>query len=290
LVERHEPQVLQAERDPAAVADGRVQGQALLEQGAGPRKVVLVVGQEPRPIERPSPHGGVHARSLRRSEGEQALQPRPPLGAVAPDLPEPPQLTGEAQPGGHVVLAGPRQGRPEVVVLAVQPLQPRGLVRPRQFRLRPFGEGRAPGEVPPLQRGGLPRGAEALQGVLPDRLQHPVSGLAVRLRRRGQQAGVHPRGAAQAVGGVGDARGQEAVPLLPATARHLGAGRQQPVTDAGVQRVEHPHWYQEGQRRLRVLQRTVSRRRRGSASRREAVRALQRHHERVGNQRRDFLD
>jgi putative transposase len=54
--------------------------------------------------------------------------------------------------------------------------------------------------------------------------------------------------------------------------------------------VAHPHQYREGQRRLRVVQRTVARRKKGGASRREAVRVLQRHHEHVANQRRDFLN
>lgn len=83
----------------------------------------------------------------------------------------------------------------------------------------------------------------------------------------------------------------EAIPL-PATGRGVGidVGLHHLIATSDGETVDHPRWYQEGQRRLRVLQRTVSRRKRGSASRRAAVRALQRHHERGANGRADFLD
>jgi putative transposase len=78
---------------------------------------------------------------------------------------------------------------------------------------------------------------------------------------------------------------------LPATGQAVGidVGLHHLLATSDGQTVEHPHHYREGQRRLRVLQRTVARRTKGGASRREAVRRLQRHHERVANQRRDFL-
>ena len=79
---------------------------------------------------------------------------------------------------------------------------------------------------------------------------------------------------------------------LPATGRAVGVdvGLHHLLATSDGRYVEHPHHYREGQRRLRVLQRTVARRKKGTASRREAVRRLQRHHERVANQRRDFLN
>jgi transposase len=54
--------------------------------------------------------------------------------------------------------------------------------------------------------------------------------------------------------------------------------------------VGNPRWYRAGQRRLRVLQRRVSRRKKGSKNRRKAVLQLQRHHAKIANQRKDFLN
>jgi putative transposase len=54
--------------------------------------------------------------------------------------------------------------------------------------------------------------------------------------------------------------------------------------------VDNPQWYREAQSKLRVLQRTVSRRRLGGANRRTSVLALQRQHEAISNRRKDFLN
>jgi putative transposase len=83
----------------------------------------------------------------------------------------------------------------------------------------------------------------------------------------------------------------EAQPLPP-TGQAVGVdvGLHHLLATSDGRTVAHPHHYREGQRRLRVLQRTVARRKKGGVSRREAVRRLQRHHERVANQRRDFLN
>jgi putative transposase len=83
----------------------------------------------------------------------------------------------------------------------------------------------------------------------------------------------------------------EAQPLPP-TGQVVGVdvGLHHLLATSDGRTVAHPHHYREGQRRLRVLQRTVARREKGGASRREAVRHLQRHHEHVTNQRRDFLN
>lgn len=53
--------------------------------------------------------------------------------------------------------------------------------------------------------------------------------------------------------------------------------------------VNNPRWYQIEQAKLRVLQRTVSRREKGSRRRQKAVKAVQRQHEQIVNQRRDYL-
>ena len=53
--------------------------------------------------------------------------------------------------------------------------------------------------------------------------------------------------------------------------------------------IPNPRWYKSAQRRLRRAQRKVARRVKGSNGRRKAVRELQRVHERVANQRADFV-
>lgn len=54
--------------------------------------------------------------------------------------------------------------------------------------------------------------------------------------------------------------------------------------------VDNPRWYRNAQAKLRILQRTVSRRKKGGSNRRKAVHALQVHHEHIANQRKDFLN
>lgn len=54
--------------------------------------------------------------------------------------------------------------------------------------------------------------------------------------------------------------------------------------------VENPRWYRAGQKDLRRVQRSVSRKRKGGRNRRKTVLQLQRHHERVKNRRQDFLN
>jgi putative transposase len=54
--------------------------------------------------------------------------------------------------------------------------------------------------------------------------------------------------------------------------------------------VENPRWYRTSQRKLRVLQRAVARKRKDGANRRKAVSVLSRFAERVANQRKDFLN
>ena len=78
---------------------------------------------------------------------------------------------------------------------------------------------------------------------------------------------------------------------LPATGVDVGidVGLTSLITTSEGEHVEHPAWYRRAQKRLRVSQRRVSRRKKGGANRRKAVLALQREHERIANQRRDFL-
>lgn len=82
----------------------------------------------------------------------------------------------------------------------------------------------------------------------------------------------------------------EAQPLPP-TGLEVGVdvGIASLLTTSDGEHVENPKWYRTEQAKLRVLQRRVSRRKKGSANRRKAVRALQRQHDHIANRRADFL-
>ncbi|MGB9754695.1 RNA-guided endonuclease InsQ/TnpB family protein [Roseiflexus castenholzii] len=82
----------------------------------------------------------------------------------------------------------------------------------------------------------------------------------------------------------------EATPL-PATGREIGVdvGIASLITTSEGAKEPHPGWYRAAQRTLCVRQRRVARRKKGSASRRKAVLALQRQHERIANARKDHL-
>lgn len=79
---------------------------------------------------------------------------------------------------------------------------------------------------------------------------------------------------------------------LPPTGKEIGidVGIASLLTTSDGEKIENPRWYQNQQRKLRVLQRRVSRRKLGSYNRRKAVLALQRQHEHIANSRKDFLD
>jgi putative transposase len=78
---------------------------------------------------------------------------------------------------------------------------------------------------------------------------------------------------------------------LPATGQEIGVdvGIHHLLATSHGEIIENPHWYRNSQSQLRILQRTVSRRAKGGANRRKAVRQLQHQHERVANQRKDYL-
>ncbi len=82
----------------------------------------------------------------------------------------------------------------------------------------------------------------------------------------------------------------EAQPLPP-TGNEVGidVGIASLLTTSDGEHVENPKWYRAEQVKLRVLQRRVSRRKKGSVNRRKAVRALQRQHDHIANRRADFL-
>jgi putative transposase len=62
------------------------------------------------------------------------------------------------------------------------------------------------------------------------------------------------------------------------------------ITTSDGEKTNHPRFYRAAQRQLRVAQRRVARRKKGGKNRRKAVVMLQRQHERIANQRKDYLN
>lgn len=62
------------------------------------------------------------------------------------------------------------------------------------------------------------------------------------------------------------------------------------LTTSDGDKQDNPRWYRAEQRKLRILCRRVSRRKRGGANRRKAVLQLQRQHARIANRRKDYLN
>ena len=79
---------------------------------------------------------------------------------------------------------------------------------------------------------------------------------------------------------------------LPETGKSIGldVGISSLLTTSDGDKVENPKWYREDQAKLRVVQRRVSRREKGSNRRRKAVVLLQKQHEKTKNRRTDFLN
>ncbi|MFL5802584.1 MAG: RNA-guided endonuclease InsQ/TnpB family protein [Roseiflexaceae bacterium] len=79
---------------------------------------------------------------------------------------------------------------------------------------------------------------------------------------------------------------------LDATGKDIGidVGVASLITTSDGEKVNPPRFYRTAQRKLRVCQRRVARRKKGGKNRRKAVLMLQRQHERIGNQRKDFLN
>jgi putative transposase len=79
---------------------------------------------------------------------------------------------------------------------------------------------------------------------------------------------------------------------LPKTERVIGidVGLKHLYTTSEGEQAENPRWYRHAQKRLRVAQRRVARRKKGGKNRHKAIVLLQRQHERIANQRKDALN
>lgn len=83
----------------------------------------------------------------------------------------------------------------------------------------------------------------------------------------------------------------EPIPLAQ-TGKDVGidVGLSSLITTSEGEKKDHPRFYRNAQRALRVAQRRVARRKKGGSNRRVAVGQLQRQHERITNARKDFLN
>ena len=68
----------------------------------------------------------------------------------------------------------------------------------------------------------------------------------------------------------------------------IDVGLESFATMSDGSKIENPRFYRKSEKKLRGLQRSVSRKKKGSANRKKAVKRLARHHERVALQRRNF--
>jgi putative transposase len=80
-------------------------------------------------------------------------------------------------------------------------------------------------------------------------------------------------------------------PELPKTGHVIGLdmGISALITTSEGEKVENPNYYRAGQQRLRILSRSLARKKRGSRNRRKALKRVQRQHLHFSNQRSDYL-
>jgi putative transposase len=81
-------------------------------------------------------------------------------------------------------------------------------------------------------------------------------------------------------------------PALPETGKAIGidVGIHHLIATSECETIENPKYYQAGQNKLRILNRTLSRRKKGGSNRHKAVIAIQKHYQHVTNQREDYLN
>lgn len=77
---------------------------------------------------------------------------------------------------------------------------------------------------------------------------------------------------------------------LPKTGREVGidVGVSALITTSDGEKVDHPQFYRDSQKNLRVLQRSLARKKKGGKNRQKALLRVQRQHEHIKSQRSDF--
>jgi putative transposase len=81
-------------------------------------------------------------------------------------------------------------------------------------------------------------------------------------------------------------------PALPETGKAIGidVGIHHLIATSEGETIENPKYYRASQKKLRILNRTLSRRKKGGSNRHKAVIAIQKHYQHVTNQREDYLN
>ena len=112
-----------------------------------------------------------HRRPRRARQRQQPCQPRAALAQIPPQPPEPFQRARQPQPPLHLPagLTTPRQRRPQVSVLRLQPRQPADLRGAVQLRLGRLGQRQVVGRVRAASVAAAPLCLEPLQRVGADR-------------------------------------------------------------------------------------------------------------------------
>jgi len=79
---------------------------------------------------------------------------------------------------------------------------------------------------------------------------------------------------------------------LLATGQSIGidVGISSLFTTSNGEKIENPKWYRTGQAKLRIIQQSISRKKKGSNRHQKAVFLLQKQHEKIKNRRKDFLN
>ncbi len=189
LEQQDEPEEAERIRHAPGVAKAAAEGQALLRRGDRSIVGALCRRQDGDPQQRPRADGG----GRRLPVGQCALQPPPPLGALAMGMPVRSERPGEPERRVRVAALGqPREGRPEVVVLRFQPVQPRW----RRHRTHGGNKGllrqpHTPRGVAAVHLRFFAAGCQVLRRELPDGLQHHEARFTVVLFKPIEQARLH---------------------------------------------------------------------------------------------------
>src|SRR5829696_5327367 len=159
----------------AVVPEHSVDGEGPIEELRGACEVALPEGQLSCPVQRLGPQQTVPWSIVFEGFREKPLGPAPSLFQIPAHPPEPAQRPHQAQ--ARTDIAGfprPVQGLPQVVVFLLEPPQPQGAFGPQENRPCPLHQDNEVFGVPPARGAYLPAFLEALERVLPDRLEHDV--------------------------------------------------------------------------------------------------------------------
>ena len=192
---REGAQVAERGDDARLIVQRAKEGEAAFQQRGGGGVVALIQGQRPRCMIGVRQRRGVGVARPISGERQQSIEPRAPLAQMATHVPKGIQRGCQPQPGPALpALLGPAQRGAQVVVLALQPLQPHRPRGPVQLWSGGLGQQGVIGCVRPAQRFPLATRRQPLQGVLAHCFEHAHAHLAVDILFCAQEALVDQRG------------------------------------------------------------------------------------------------